>query len=93
MRELSELQYKVDREITNNKKRQAKAEEELREILEPFNSHQFGLRTMLTAFLRKNAVHVNKMHRKYRFGVITFERGRLKLKLHPVMAGALMGKP
>lgn len=93
LRELSELQFKINTEANLCRKRIAMIEGYSQEIIDPCIGHQIGLRTMLEDFIKKACREKNPVTKKHRYGFVCLRRGKLVLELKPELAGANKGKP
>ena len=91
LREMAELQSDINKEMTVCEKRASMIKKYSDEVIEPWLVHQIALQTMLQNFLRKNSK--KRIVGRYRFGVINFFRGRLKIKLNLKLAKRQRGKP
>ncbi|MDD5064290.1 MAG: hypothetical protein PHQ35_05975 [Phycisphaerae bacterium] len=91
IREMAELQANIDHEKALCETRISLVKKYTDEIIEPSTSHQTFLQTMLLTFLKKQKI--KRFSRQYRFGVISFSRGKLRLRLDADLAKQMMEKP
>jgi len=92
LREMSEVQHKINTESDLREQRKQLIEQYAQEITEPLVAHQIGLQKILTDFLKKNREKAKQVF-ACRFGAVCFRRGKVELTLKPVLAGKLIGKP
>jgi hypothetical protein len=91
IREMAELQAHINHEKALCEIRISAIKKYTDEIIEPSVSHQINLRAMLLNFLKKQKTKT--FFRKYYFGVVSFSRGELKLRLNADLAKKRMEKP
>jgi hypothetical protein len=91
IREMAELQVNINCEKALCEARISLVKKYTDEIIEPSASHQIALQTMLLDFLKKRGTKT--FSRKYRFGVVSFSRGKLRLCLYADLARQEMEKP
>lgn len=91
LREMAELQSDINKETTVCEKRVSMIREYSKEVIEPWLVHQIVLQATLQNFLRKDGR--KRLVGRYRFGIINFFRGRLKIKLNLNLAKQQRGKP
>lgn len=93
LRELSELQYRINTENDLCQQRIDLIKEYSQEITDPYIAHQLGLRSMLDSFFKRNPGKLKTSKREYCFGTIVIRRGKRILSLEPELAGKKLGKP
>ncbi len=93
LREMSELQYKIDTENNLLNDRINMLKEYTREITESDLCHQHNLNQMLKAFIKRICKNGTAIKRHYRFGSISFSKKKLDIELKPALAGELINKP
>jgi hypothetical protein len=91
IREMAELQANINHEKAQCKTRISLVKKYTDEIIEPFISHQIAIRVMLLDFLKKQ--EDKTFSHKYRFGVVSFSCGKLKLSLCTDLARQEMDIP
>ncbi len=91
IREMAELSANIDKERALCDHRISLIKQYTNENIEPLASHKFALQTMLLNFLKKQKA--KRFYRKYRFGIVSFCRGKLKLSLDTDLAKQMMEKP
>lgn len=91
IREMAELQASINCEKASCETRISLIKKYTDEIIEPSVSHQIAVQTMLLDFLKKRGTKT--FFRKYPFGVVSFSRGKLRLRLDADLAKQRMEKP
>jgi len=93
LREMSELQFKINTERKLLSDRIKMLTEYTENIIESDLWHQYNLHNMLKEFLKRISKNGSMKKENFRFGLIKFSKGKLEYELRPVLAGELMGKP
>jgi len=93
LRELSELQYKIDHEnkLCDDRIKMLKGYTEI--LNEPDLCHQLSLYRILKNYLKKICKNGSKINKQFRFGAIQFSKGKLDLELRPKLANMAFDKP
>jgi len=93
LREMSELQFKIDHEnkLCDDRIKMLKEYTEI--LIEPDLCHQFNLYIMLKEFLGKLCENGAEINRQFRFGAIRFSKGKLDTELRPKLANMAFDKP
>jgi hypothetical protein len=91
IREIAELSANISQEKALCDHRISLIRKYTDENIEPLESHQIALQTMLLNFLKKQKI--KRFFRGYRFGIVSFYRGKLKLNLFTDQAKQMLEKP
>jgi hypothetical protein len=91
IREMAELQASIDYEKAQCEKRISLIKKYTEEIIEPFLSHKISLHLMFLNFLKNQKIKL--FSRQYRFGQVSFLRGKLNITLYAEKAGQMRNRP
>jgi len=91
IREMAELQANIDHEKASCQHRISLIQKYTGEITEPYVLHQTFLQSTLLSFLKKQGG--KRFFRRYRFGAVSYSRGKLEIELNVELARQRMGKP
>jgi hypothetical protein len=93
LRELAETQLTINDETESIEKRISTIKSQSDETIEPCVWHQIFLQTMLAIFLKKELSKDKRAIRKFQFGKILWNGGKVNIELNTEFAKERLGKP
>jgi hypothetical protein len=93
IREMAESQFKIQKEYADLKRRIVLLKKYTDEAVESEVIHQIIFQSMLKVFLKKTCSTAQATLKRFDFGVLRFNRGKLTVELDAAYAGQRMEKP
>ena len=90
---MAETQLVVNRETEALEKRVIAIKSQSDAVIEPCVLHQIALQTMLAVFLKKELSKDKRAVRKFQFGKILWNAGKVNIELNTEFARERLGKP
>jgi hypothetical protein len=93
LRTMAESQIEIDKERAVCDKRVELIKKYSEEAIEPYLAHKTGLEAMLANFLTMKLSGIKATVRKFLFGQIYWNKGKVTITLNTELANRRMGKP
>jgi len=93
LRQMAESQLAINHENAALEKRISLVKSYSEEFTEPLLSHQTASQAMLTAFLKKKLSGIKTTVRRFQFGQVFWNKGKITIKLNTELAKNRLGKP